>query len=715
LSRDPERVVGFTISSESVEFQTEVAMIGPWSPPRRPSARRRRADGSLRRIVPDGRASSNRSLDREGRTAERPFVSRAAATVSRRLVLALAIFPCLVVPRFDSSAAPTEPQETALAATSPPPSAASPTSSAADAAPSPDVVAQEVDTALAALSEANGLTEVPRASDSELLRRASLALTGRSPAPSEVASFVLDPDEDKLSHVVESLLASKPWAHHQARYWSDAILYRAQDPRAQSVRRSLVDWLEEGFRSGRPWSEVVTDIITATGPVAENGATGLIVAQMGQAEALAAETSRLFLGIQMQCAECHDHPYDSWKRTQFHELAAFFPRVRLQRGGSGPRSFVVNSIEAPTVKERQNRRQALRGEFLGNPEDIFARFDKDSDEKLSPNEIPPRLRVGFERLLRLADQDKDAAVSRLELERAQEKQEKATFRGEHHMPDLERPDAPGTLMQPIFFVDGSRPPESTPDEERRGALARLVTSPENPWFARAFVQRVWYELIGRAFVEPVDDLGPGRDVQAIEALDALARGFTRSGHDVRWLFRTITRTAVFRRASRPRDSAESRYFAAPSPAPLGSGALIDGLARALGLEGVSRGTENTARRGTRGAALRPDVLDQLFGFDPSTPPDDVAMSIPQALFLMNSPAVERNIDAQRGVLAQIPESDRNSDSIIEELYLRVLSRKPTEREIESCRAHFAQTPNRDDALEDIYWCLINTHEFATKR
>ena len=113
------------------------------------------------------------------------------------------------------------------------------------------------------------------------------------------------------------------------RYWRDVIMYHRSDDRAQLAAEPLFEYLRDQFNKNTPWDQIARSFITATGDVKENGATGLIMAQNGNTADITSEVSRIFLGVQIQCANCHDHKTDRWKREQFHQLAAFFPRIRL--------------------------------------------------------------------------------------------------------------------------------------------------------------------------------------------------------------------------------------------------------------------------------------------------------------------------------------------------------------------------------------------------
>ncbi len=363
-----------------------------------------------------------------------------------------------------------------------------------------------------------------------------------------------------------------------------------------------------------------------------------------------AEMSRILLGIQIQCAQCHDHPTDRWKREQFHELAAFFPRIGLRPGTPGdPRSLAVVSLD----RARQKR-------VAGQPEE-------------------------------------------------------ATL--EHFMPDLNHPEAPGQEMKPVFFVTGQAQSPGLDDRARREQLAGWITSEANPWFAKALVNRLWSELVGHGFFEPVDDLGPDRQPIAPHTFEALSSGFIATGYDIKWLLRTITATAAYQRESRSRQGDGGAPLAANRPQRLRADQLFNVICDALDIDENSlqrpepEGPARLGLAGPRGAVLR------TFGYDPSVRRDEVAGSIPQALWMMNAGPLSRalrgqNPDTMLGRLLRASSDDR---SVLVELYLRSLAREPKPSEIDICRAYITATNDRVAAFEDILWALVNSTEFLSRR
>jgi hypothetical protein len=543
----------------------------------------------------------------------------------------------------------------------------------------------------------------PITTDVEFVRRVYFDLIGKPPTPEQFLAFVRDRSHDKRGRLLDHLLNSPDWARNWARYWRDVIKFHATNENLARVRfDELEDWLAGQLQANEPWDEIARSMITATGRNDENGAVAFPLAYEAQPVEMAGEVSRIFLGVQIQCAQCHDHKTDSWKRRQFHEFAAFFAGARprqVQPGGQGqPPVFAVVT--------------------------------------------QPRAR--------------------------------------YTMPDKENP-AKQIPVSPRFFLTAAGAKESDPAlpdslgaEKRRELVASYITGQDNPWFARAFVNRTWYALMGEAFYEPIDDMGPERTPRALEVLEPLADQWQRGGYDIRWLYRTILNTQAYQRRVRSTANAAGKTpFASGCPSRLRADQVFEALAQGLGLpldgdgnvvlpapnnRGPRPGAQAKAAPATpgdparlaskdkepsqpakkgavkkaveaaglplpakkAGAVLRrggPRLLfDRLFGVDPSIPNDDVLGTIPQALFMMNSPLVNNRIAARPGtVLGEILATAPDERSALNALYLRVLSRQPTPKEVEICGRYLAAVGDHREAFEDIYWSLINSTEFLTRR
>jgi hypothetical protein len=194
--------------------------------------------------------------------------------------------------------------------------------------PSPEETARKVDELIV-----RGLARDPRlpeiADDETFLRRVSLDLTGKVPVPEALRQFVADGAPDKRAKVVDALLQSDAYAVNWARYWRDTVTYHTPAS-ANYLRWQLFDgWWTEQVRRNRPWNEIVSSLLTTSGVNDEIAPVNYLTALYGNPVEIAATTSRVFLGVQIQCAECHNAKFEPWKREQFHEFAAFFGRAKI--------------------------------------------------------------------------------------------------------------------------------------------------------------------------------------------------------------------------------------------------------------------------------------------------------------------------------------------------------------------------------------------------
>jgi hypothetical protein len=505
----------------------------------------------------------------------------------------------------------------------------------AAAGPTPAETAARVDAALRqALPPRTPLPE--RVGDEAFLRRVSLDLTGKLPTPDEIRRFVADRASDKRQRLVERLLASEAYAVNWGRYWRDALTYHTPAS-ANYLRWALFDrWWVEQLRRNRPWDQVVTALVTASGINDEVAPVNYLTALYGNPVEVASTTSRVFLGVQIQCAQCHDAKTERWKREQFHGFAAFFGRARL--------------IQHKDVDGR------------GTPYAVESRAD-----------------------------------------------------GQYTMTDKRDPEHL-IPMRPRFLTGQSLPLEST-DEERRQALARLITGPDNPWFARCYANRVWTALMGWGFYPSVNDLGEAKP-RYPEALDALAKDWAASGHDVRWLFRTITRTEAYQRGLQPRDAAGQR---APAVCPtwLRPEQVFEALQQALRFDENDRKIPAPAPGSgpavQRHKGLR-HMVYQAFKVDPSLPLREQQGTIPQVLLMMNSALVHASTAAEgKTVLAELLAAGKGDEEIVAALYERVLARRPTDEERGTCLKFVRKVGDRKEALEDVLWALVNSTEFLLKK
>ncbi len=256
------------------------------------------------------------------------------------------------------------------------------------AAPAPSAadlreLTAQIDRLIEAEWKAQQASPAPRGDDAEFHRRVYLDLTGRIPAASDVYAFLSDKSPDKRSKLVESLLESPRYAEHFVNVWRALLLPPDNSPEVRSFRLDLEAWLRQQFRDNVGYDRMVRELLTTdvtSDPDGENEPSVLETprpaafyrANQLRPENLAATTARLFLGVKLECAQCHNHPFAAWKQQQFWEFAAFFAGLEAQRGPGG---------RILSVRENPGRHTLLMG---GAGKEVAARFLEGSKPQWTP-------------------------------------------------------------------------------------------------------------------------------------------------------------------------------------------------------------------------------------------------------------------------------------------------------------------------------------------
>jgi hypothetical protein len=502
-----------------------------------------------------------------------------------------------------------------------------------------------IDRLVAARWDEARVSPSPPADDGEFLRRVALDLTGKIPTAGEVRAFLDDPRADKRERLVERLLDGPAYITHATNVELRLMIPEVDsDPQAQALAPAFEAWLRGQVAANAGSDRIVRAILTASvpegrarPPVVANPARPpepsplpFYVAKDVKSENIAASTARLFLGLRLECAQCHNHPFASWTRDQFWGYAAFF--ASLERG---------DTEEAPLdpIRERADRREV--------------------------------------------------AI----------------------------PGAGGRVVKATFLDGGA--PRLRPQEPPRMALADWMTAPENPYFARAAVNRIWAQLFGIGLVDPVDDMGADNPPSHPELLDALARSFAEHGFDRKFLIRAIALSRPYQLTSRASEPGASpggvaddpRLFARMRERGLTAEQLYDSLAEAIGLtpEELGPGRFSVAADSPRG-----EFLERFARHDePST---EAQTTILQALALMNGRVVAGATHLERGAtlsaVAEAPFLD--TAGRVEALFLATVSRRPKPEEAARMAAYVERggaTGDRRKALADVFWALLNSPEF----
>ncbi|HEV8058283.1 MAG TPA: DUF1549 and DUF1553 domain-containing protein [Gemmataceae bacterium] len=503
-------------------------------------------------------------------------------------------------------------------------------------------LARRIDQLILARATSEGVPVGERSDDAEFLRRVSLDLSGRIPRTLEARDFLTDTKPQKRQLLIDRLLDSPMYVKHWTNVWRAALLPQANVPEAQQFLPGFDRWLRDRLRENTPYDLMVQQIITApldnvgmrrrpqqmAAAYDEATPIAFYMANELKPENLASSASRLFLGIKLECAQCHDHPMDVWRRKQFWEFAAFFSGVQRTTPADNP---------VPGVKE-------------------------------------------------------DADLDKISI-----------------------PGTNDTVM--VHYLDGSAP-KAKVNGSSRATLAAWITSSNNPYMAKALVNRLWAYFFGIGLVEPFDEMSEQNPASHADLLAELAREFQHHSYDLKFIMRAIALSETYQRASqRGRASAsqeENRLFTNMTVRGLSGDQMLDSLVQATGLRdagpaGMAPGLVDPRITG----GLRGEFLARFTSQDK---PAEYQTSILQALMLMNGRLMAETTDLERSeTLSAIADSPfMDAHEKIEALYLTALCRKPRADELNKLVPYVESGGARKDprvALSDVLWALLNSGEF----
>jgi hypothetical protein len=476
------------------------------------------------------------------------------------------------------------------------------------------------------LTEAK-LTASARATDEEFLRRAYLDLTGVIPAAEKAQAFLDDPSADKRAKLIDELLADPHFGRRMADIWTAKLFPRDSNNRFV-LKDPLYKWLEEEFNKNPGWDKFVSHLVTATGTVADNPAVTYFLANRS-VDKLTDTTTQHFLGIQLQCAQCHNHPFTAWKQTEYWGMAGFYAKVKADN----PKNANKGGDNTTIGVTEGNSRTKQKDFFPESAKNVPAKFLGGDEPKLGANEA------------------------------------------------------------------------------YRPVLAKWMTSADNPFFARALVNRTWAQLFGRGFVNPVDDMLPENEPSHPELLAALAHHTaTTGGFDLKYLIKAICLTDAYQRTSKPTpaNKDDKTLFSHGAVKVFSPEQLYDSLAQVTGNLRSDAKAPKGAGKGPRVGARDQFVNFFLAGAETASPVDYEA-GIPQALRLMNSP-----IANSPAAVRAITGAASKPEEAVERIYLAALSRRPTAEESKTLTAYVNRV-GAPTAYGDVLWAVLNSSEFTLVR
>jgi hypothetical protein len=465
-------------------------------------------------------------------------------------------------------------------------------------------------------------------SDHEFLRRVYLDTLGVLPSLEETRAFMEAEDPGKRARLIDTLLERPEFAEVWATRFSDLFRVGLLD-QGNKGGRLIYNWIRKSIRDDKPYNEFVTELLTASGNLFYNPTANFYyVTEFAEPENYATNISQVFLGVRLECARCHNHPWEKWTQDDFWGFAGFFARM-------GVKDTYQNDESQIHLK--------LKGEVVH--------------------------------------------------------------------PKTKKPVA-------AKYLDGPAETEG-PDEDIREKLAAWMTSPDNPWFARAIVNRIVKHYLGRGLVEPVDDFRVTNPPSNEALLDALAKDFVRNGYSLRHTVRLILNSRVYQLSSEPNETNrndEINYSRYPVKR-LMAEQLIDAITQVTGVPEKYRGFP----LGTRAMSIprgAPSYFLQAFGRMKAREvicERDLQPAMNQAMHLISGDTLQRQITAKNSRLTQWLEDPSLSDEeILKRLFLAALVREPDSREISLALApiRLRGPEARRQAFEDALWALFNSKEFA---
>jgi hypothetical protein len=472
--------------------------------------------------------------------------------------------------------------------------------------------------------------------DQEFIRRAYLDLCGILPTGDEVKKFLADVAKDKRAKLIDALLERDEYADYWTLKWADVLRNNRKTVQVKGAH-VYQDWLHERIARNMPFNELVHDLLTANGSTFANPAANYYRVSADPTN-LAESTAQLFFGIRMQCAKCHNHPFERWTQDDYYSMAAWFARVKLK---------------------------------------------KDSVEP-GPNPQTPGAMVVYS-------------------DRA----------GEITQPRT------GKTMSPK--VMGMAAPAIPQGKDRREALAEVLATGSNPFFAKSVANRIWFHINGRGIVDPVDDFRDSNPSANDELLNALAKDFVDHKFDAKHLIRVIMNSRTYQLSAQSNDfnKDDSKYFSHAVTKLLPAEPLLDALCTATDVPEKFAGLP----LGTRAVQLPDGEVNHPFLKTFGQPARELACeceregdsNLAQALQLINGPTVNEKLRAPNNRIGKLlgnamSLSERN---ILDELYFATLSRGPAEGEVKASLAHVqkAAPVDKRKAWEDVLWALLNSKEF----
>jgi hypothetical protein len=620
-----------------------------------------------------------------------------------------------------------------------------------------------------------GIVPSPICGDADFLRRVSLDLIGTLPTPQEISAFLADGSPDKRARKVDALLETPAYAAWWATKLCDLTGNNSQQQAEQYFReeasRQWYEWIRRRVADNVPYDQIMAGLILGTS-VEDSGANPqqgyraycetmtAALKKDAPADFAARKTMPFFwsrrnmvkpeeralsfsyavLGVHLECAQCHKHPYDQWTQRDFEQFKAFFEPIRFGVAPQHGAQFKAMLADAGLQPGKNLNQREIR--------------DKLQQQLAAGKTIP--FREVF------VAQPPPAAFARF----AQKNPTQQKGKNNNARP-YAQPGATPKLL-------GEEEIDSKQYRDPRQALVEWIRRKDNPYFARAWVNRVWAHYFGVGIVEPPDELSRGNPPINGPLLDHLAQEFVAHGYDLKWLHRTILASDAYQRSwqTNATNVADRRNFSHALLRRLPAEVVVDAVAQATAADARLTGFQNNVDARAIGplSVRQGNYALSVFGRPERVTTCDCERSneptLLQTVFLQNDYAVWQQINrggwltelfpgygfgfgGQRGAYGgrqggnlgllafnsgkqgfkpgaaavkqapqerRPPETAKNArpvdvDKVVDSIFLRTVSRPPTAAERQEAKATLASAKSRYDGVRDVLWAMLNTKEF----
>ncbi len=462
-------------------------------------------------------------------------------------------------------------------------------------------------------------------SDKEFIRRVSIDVCGIVPTAEQVIAFENDENPDKRSRLVDRLLGRKEFVDIWVMKWSELLQIRSLN-NLVSYKAALLyyTWLQEQIANDVPIDQMIIDLLSSQGGTFTTAATNYYQNEQNNLK-VAENVAQVFMGIRIQCAQCHNHPFDRWTMDDYYSFAAFFSQV-ARKPSDDPREVIV--------------------------------FNRGRGETKHP--------------------------------------------------------VTGKNMVPKFL--GGIAPE-TKGKDRRAVLAQWLASEQNPFFAVNLSNIVWAHFFGRGIIHEVDDVRISNPAVNQPLLNEMGRKLTEYKYDFKRLIRDICNSRTYQRSTQTNSTNESDLtnFSHARLRRIRAEVLLDVISQITETKNKFRGLPLGARAvqiadgntttyflSTFGRAKRETVCSCEVKAEPN---------LSQALHFLNGDTINQKI-RQGKLIERWIGQQKTDNQIVEEIFLRCLARRPSELELSGLSDEVKQSENRQAALEDVFWAVLNSREFV---